>query len=51
MVQGRIQDFLIGGLNLQRGFDLLVVADYLLIFLIFLKILHEKGIVLSQRGV
>ena len=30
--QGRIQDFLIGGSNLQRGFDLLILPDYLLIF-------------------
>ena len=30
--------------------DLLIVADYLLFFLVFLKILHENVIVLSQRG-
>ena len=36
--------------HLQRGFDLLIVPDYLLFFLIFLKILHENGIILSQRG-
>ena len=32
MSQGRIQNFLIGGSNLQRGFDLLIVPDYLLFF-------------------
>ena len=34
-----------------RGFDLLNLPDYLLIFQIFVKILHEKEIILSQRGV
>ena len=33
-----------------RGFDLLNLPDYLLIFQIFLKILHETEIILSQRG-
>ena len=34
--QGRIQDFLIGGSNLQVGvFDLFILPDYSLIFLIF----------------
>ena len=47
IIQGRIQDFLIGGSNLQKGFDLLIVPDY---FLFFPKILHENGIILSQRG-
>ena len=28
--QGRVQDFLIGGSNLQREFDLLIEPDYLL---------------------
>ena len=28
-VSGWIQDFLIGGSNLQRGFDLLISLDYL----------------------
>ena len=51
MFQGRIQDFFIGGSNLQRGVDLLIVPDYLLFFLNFLEILHENGIILSQRGV
>ena len=41
-VQGRIQDFLRGGSNLQRGFDLLNLPDtgnfYFL--LIFLRILY-----------
>ena len=48
--QGQIQDFLKGGSNLQRGFDLLIVPNYLQFFLILLKTLHENGIALSQRG-
>ena len=40
-----------GGSYLQRGFDLLILPDYLLIFPNFLKILHENEIILSQRGV
>ena len=31
-LQGRIQDFFIGGSNLQRGLDLLILPDYLLYF-------------------
>ena len=30
--QGQIQDFLIGGSNLQTGFDLLILLDNLLFF-------------------
>ena len=45
--QGQIQDFLKGGSNLQRGFHLLILTDYLLIFL---KILHENEMILSQKG-
>ena len=44
--QGLIQDFLIGGSNLQ----LLILPDYYF-SLIFLKILHENEIISSQRGV
>ena len=31
-IQGQIQDFLIGGSNLQKGVDLLNVPEYLLFF-------------------
>ena len=50
-MQGRIQDFLIGSSNLQRGADLLTLPDLSLIFPNLLKILHENKIFLSQRGV
>ena len=30
--QGLVQDFLKGGSNLQRGFDLLILHDYQLFF-------------------
>ena len=48
-IQLRIQDFLIGGSTLQRGVDLLMLHDYLLIFPDFLKNLHEIEIIMSQR--
>ena len=41
-----------GGSNLQRGFDLTILPDYLLIFPDFFpKVLHENEILLSQREV
>ena len=42
--------FLDGGSIYKRGFDLLILPDYLLIFPDFLKILHENEIIFSQRG-
>ena len=44
MLAGWIQDFLIGGSNLQRGFDLLIFSD-------FLKILNANEMIWYQRGV
>ena len=49
--QWRIQDFLIGvQIYNFRGFDLLFIPDYLLFFLIFLKIIHENGIFFVSKG-
>ena len=45
---GQLQDFFIGGSNLQKGFDLLIVPDYLIFFLIFLKILNENGLFVAN---
>ena len=42
--------FLDRGSNLQRGFDLLILLDMLLIFPAFLKILYENEIIMSQKG-
>ena len=39
--QGQIQDFIIGGSNLQRGFDLLILTVYL--FLLKMKSFCLKG--------
>ena len=49
MVQGQIQDSLMGSSYLQRGFDLLILSANLLIFPDFLKLLRENDIILSQR--
>ena len=46
-----IQNFLIGASNLPRGVDLLTLPDFSLFFLVFLKILYENEIILSQSGV
>ena len=51
LYRGADPGFLDSGFKFTEGeFDLLIVADYLLFFLVFLKILHENAIVLSQRG-
>ena len=42
---------MLGGSNLQRGFDLKIIPDYLIFMLIFLEIPNENGIILSQVGV
>ena len=49
--QGQIQDFLIGGSNLQMEVRFVKLSDYLLIFLVIPKILHENEIIWSKRGV
>ena len=49
--QGPIQDFMIVGSKLRWGFDLLIVPDYLLFFLIVLKFPSENELILSQSGV
>ena len=44
--QGQIQDFFIGGTNLQRGFDLFILPAYLFIFE---KIVNENEIIMKMK--
>ena len=48
--QGQIQDFLKVGSNLQRGFDLLTVPDYLLFFPDFSEHSPMKMVVFCLKG-
>ena len=42
---------MLGGSNLQWGFDLKIVPDNLIVYADFSDFPHENGIVLSQNGV